>query len=223
MSATPLGRPADDVPPSPSPHTGSEAPTDPVTAPLDLPAVLEPGRAQQSTATDVPPAPVVKPLAAVSPQGIPLPIDLRSGPIVAGVDDAVGCGRPLRAAVFLSRATGRPLLLGHVRRRAMPMVEGYVPIPEELGVNDEAEDAVETELVRALTASGDLNGVSWELLSTTGEAGAELVRIAEERDAACVVVGKRHKGFSEFLHRISSGSVSRAIVARQKFPVMVVP
>ena len=71
--------------------------------------------------------------------------------------------------------------------------------------------------------SGDLDGVSWELLSTTGEAGAELVRIAEERDAACVVVGKRHKGFSEFLHRISSGSVSRAIVARQKFPVMVVP
>ena len=159
----------------------------------------------------------------LSPQGIPLPIDLRSGPIVAGVDDAVACGRPLRAAVFLSRATGRPLLLVHVRRRAMPMVEGYVPIPEEIGVNDEAEDAVEAELVRSLTASGDLTGVDWELLSTTGEAGAELVRIADERDAACVVVGKRHSGFSDFLHRIASGSVSRAVVARQKFPVLVVP
>ena len=159
----------------------------------------------------------------VSPHGIPLPLDLRSGPIVAGVDDAVACGRPLRAAVFLSRATGRPLLLVHVRRRAMPMVEGYVPIPEEIGVNDEAEDAVEAELVRALTASGDLTGVDWELLSTTGEAGAELVRIADERDAACVVVGKRHTGFSDFLHRIASGSVSRAVVARQKFPVLVVP
>ena len=63
----------------------------------------------------------------------------------------------------------------------------------------------------------------WELLSTTGEAGAELVRIAEDRDAACVVVGKRHAGFSDFLHRIASGSVSRAVVARQKFPVLVVP
>ena len=228
MSATPLGQPADEpAPPSATParpESVKPASSDPITAPIDLPAVAELSRSQPAAIDDFPPlAPIVKPLAAVSPQGIPLPTDLRSGPIVAGVDDAVACGRPLRAAVFLSRATGRPLLLVHVRRRAMPMVEGYVPIPEEIGVNDEAEDAVETELVRALTDSGDLTGVSWELLSTTGEAGAELVRIAEERDAACVVVGKRHKGFSEFLHRISSGSVSRAIVARQKFPVMVVP
>ncbi len=160
---------------------------------------------------------------AVSPHGIPLPPDLRGGPIVVGVDDAVACGRPLRAAAFLSVATGRPLLLVHVRRRAMPMVEGYVPIPEEIGVSDEVEDAVEAELVKALTASGDLTGVTWELLSTAGEAGAELIRIAEDRDAACVVVGKRHSGFGEFLHRIASGSVSRAVVARQKFPVLVVP
>ncbi len=129
--------------------------------------------------------------------GIPLPPDLRGGPIVAGVDDAIACGRPLRAAVFLSRATGRPLLLVHVRRRAMPMVEGYVPLPEEMGANDEAEDAVEAELVRALNDSGDLAEVTWELVSTTGDAGAELVRIAEERDAACVVVGKRHTGFAD--------------------------
>jgi len=105
----------------------------------------------------------------------------------------------------------------------MPMVEGYVPIPEEIGANDEAENAVEAELVAELTASGDLDGVSWELLSTTGEAGAELVRIADERDAACVVVGKRHTGFADVLHRIASGSVSRAVVARHKFPVLVVP
>lgn len=161
--------------------------------------------------------------ADVSPAGIPLPPDLRAGPIIAGVDDAIACGRPLRAAVFLSRATGRPLLLVHVRRRAMPMVEGYVPLPEEMGANDEAEDAVEAELVRALNDSGDLAEVTWELVSTTGDAGAELVRIAEERDAACVVVGKRHTGFADFLHRVASGSVSRAVVARQKFPVLVVP
>lgn len=173
-----------------------------------------------------PPPPAAVPVVnqvAVSPNGIPLPIDLRSGPILAGIDDAAACGRPLRAAVFLARATGRSLLLVHVRRRAMPMVEGYVPIPEEMGVSDEAEDAAEAELVRALTASGDLASVSWELVSTTGEAGAELVRIADERDAACVVVGKRHTGFADFLHRIGSGSVSRAVVARQKFPVLVVP
>jgi len=179
------------------------------------------------TATESTPDPQAtsapSPVRAMSPHGIPLPPDLRSGPVVAGVDDATACGRPLRAAAFLAAATGRPLLLVHVRRRAMPMVEGYVPIPEEIGASDEAEDAVEAELVRTLSASGDLDGVTWELLSTTGEAGAELVRIAEDRDAACVVVGKRHSGFGDFLHRIASGSVSRAVVARQKFPVLVVP
>lgn len=173
--------------------------------------------------SDPEPTPAGSTVPALSPHGIPLPPDLRSGPIVAGVDDATACGRPLRAAAFLAAATGRPLLLVHVRRRAMPMVEGYVPIPEEIGASDEAEDAVEADLVRTLTASGDLAGVSWELLSTIGEAGAELVRIAEDRDAACVVVGKRHSGFGDFLHRIASGSVSRAVVARQKFPVLVVP
>ena len=194
--------------PGPIPRATADPASDPAPAPAD-------GRA--ALIVDRPPD------ARVAPNGIRLPRDMRSGPIVAGIDDARACGRPLRAAAFLALATGKPLLLVHVRRRAMPMVEGYVPIPEEIGANDEAENEVETELVAALTSSGDLTGVTWELVSTTGEAGAELVRIAEDRDAACVVVGKRHTGFSDLLHRIASGSVSRAVVARQKFPVLVVP
>lgn len=154
---------------------------------------------------------------------IPLPPDLRSGPVVIGVDEVSACGRPLRAAAFLSRATRRPLLLVHVRRRAMPMVEGYVPLPDDIEVSDEAASAVEAELRAELERSGDLAGVSWELVSVTGEAASELIRIAEDRDASCVVVGKRHKGFADVIHRIASGSVSRAVVATQKFPVMVVP
>lgn len=161
--------------------------------------------------------------ASITPSGIPIPPDVRSGPVIIGVDEVSTCGRPLRAAVFLSRALGRELLLVHVRRRAMPMVEGYVPIPEEMGINDEAEDAVESELVNALKASDDLKDVSWQLISTTGEAAAEIIRIAESRDAAAVVVGKKHKGFADLLHRITSGSVSRAVLASQKFPVLVVP
>jgi nucleotide-binding universal stress UspA family protein len=155
--------------------------------------------------------------------GIPLPPDLADGPVVIGVDDATTCGRPLRAAAFLARALTRPMLLVHVRRRAMPMVEGYVPIPEEMGVNDDAENEIENRLRDLLVAGGDLEGVDWELVSVTGEAAGEIIRIATEKNAACVVVGKRHKGFSEFVHRMASGSVSRAVVATQKFPVLVVP
>lgn len=216
------------VPGASVPQSGATAPHVPgrsraaATGPADPPARPI---AADPPATDAPASPTGDPAAEarVGPTGIPLPRDMRAGPIVAGVDDAMACGRPLRAAAFLALATGKPLLLVHVRRRAMPMVEGYVPIPEEIGANDEVENEVESELVAALTSSGDLTGVAWELVSTTGEAGAELVRIADERDAACVVVGKRHTGFSDLLHRIASGSVSRAVVARQKFPVLVVP
>lgn len=157
------------------------------------------------------------------PSGVPLPPDLRSGPVVVGVDDIGACGRPLRGAVFMARALGRPLLAVHVRRRAVPLVEGYVPIPEEVQLDESAELALEAELSADLASSGELAGVTWELISTSGDAGAELLRIAEERDAACVVVGKRHSGFAQFLHRIASGSVSHAIVSSQKFPVLVVP
>lgn len=129
----------------------------------------------------------------MNPSGIPLPPDLAGGPVVIGVDSASTCGRPLRAAVFLSRALCRPLLLVHVRRRNMPMVEGYVPIPEELGVNDSAEQAIEEGLRAMLVSGGDLDGVDWELVSVTGEASGEIIRIATARDAACVVVGKRHR------------------------------
>lgn len=160
---------------------------------------------------------------AMAPTGIPLPPDLRTGPVIVGVDEVAACRRPLRAAVFLARSLGRPLVLVHVRRRAMPMVEGYVPIPEEVGLNDDAEDALEEALSADLQASGELVGVSWELVSTSGDAASELIRLADDRDAACLVVGKRHSGFAEFLHRIATGSVSRAVVATQRFPVMVVP
>lgn len=155
--------------------------------------------------------------------GLPIPPDLASGPVIVGVDEASTCGRPLRAAVFLSLALDRPLLLVHVRRRSMPMIEGYVPVPEETPTGERVADEIEAELVESLKQSNDLAGVRWELVTTVGDAAAELGRIAGERDAACVVVGKRNKGFAELVHRITSGSVSRAMVAANRWPVLVVP
>jgi len=103
------------------------------------------------------------------------------------------------------------------------MVEGYVPVPDDLVVDRSAQDEIEVHLRLLLTSGGELDGVDWELISVTGEAATELIRVAESREAACVVVGKRHKGFAEFVHRLASGSVSRAVMASSKFPVLVVP
>jgi nucleotide-binding universal stress UspA family protein len=143
--------------------------------------------------------------------------------VVVGLDAAETCGRPLRAATFLARCLDRPVLLVHVRRRLMPLAEGYLPVGEDLQLSGEVEKELDDELVAGLNASGDLAGVEWELMSSYGEAAVELIRIAQEKDAAVVVLGKRHSGFAEILHRITSGSVSRAVVSSQKFPVMIVP
>ncbi len=152
---------------------------------------------------------------------LPLPPDMRSGPILVGVDNAAACGRPLRAAVFLARAAGRPVVLVHVRAQPMPMVEGYLPITDDISlIEDGRSDA---QLRRDLEAGGDLTGVDWELVAVNGDAASELLRLADDRDAACVVVGKRHRGFADVLHRIASGSVSRTMVGAQRFPVLVVP
>ncbi len=155
--------------------------------------------------------------------GVRLPTDLRSGPVVVGIDNAEGCGRPLRAAAFLAACLDREVTLVHVRRRLMPLAEGYLPVGEDLQLSAEVEQELDEELVGQITASGDLDGVRWQLISSYGEAATELIRIAQDRDAALIVVGKRHSGFAELVHRVLSGSVSRAIVAAQKCPVLVVP
>ncbi|MDQ2738905.1 MAG: universal stress protein, partial [Actinomycetota bacterium] len=93
----------------------------------------------------------------------------------------------------------------------------------EMGVQDAAESVVEQRLREHLVTGGELEGIDWQLISVTGDTAGELIRIAADRNAACVVVGKRHRGFAEFVHRLASGSVSRAVVASQKFPVLIVP
>ncbi|MDQ6657733.1 MAG: universal stress protein [Actinomycetota bacterium] len=181
-------------------------------------------RAAQHSAlppTDAPAPPL--PDRPTNSHGLTIPPDLAGGPVIVGVDEATTCGRPLRAAVFLSQALDRPLLLVHVRRRSMPMIEGYVPVPEETIAGEQADDEVESALIASLKDSPDLAGAQWELVSTIGDAAAELTRVAQERDAACVVVGKRHTGFAELVHRLASGSISRAMVAANKWPVLVVP
>jgi len=143
--------------------------------------------------------------------------------VIVGVESADTAGRTVRAAVFLARSLDRAVLVVHIRRRVMPVAEGYLPVGEDLQMSAEVEKALNDELASGLQAAGDLAGVDWKLLCGYGEAAVELVRIADDKDAACVVVGKRASGVSELLHRITSGSVSRAVVASHKFPVLVVP
>jgi nucleotide-binding universal stress UspA family protein len=143
--------------------------------------------------------------------------------VIVGVDNVEESGRVVRAGVFLAASLRRPLLLVHVRRRVMPVADSYLPVGADLALTDDVTAALDQELADGLRAAGDLDRSEWQLVCTYGDAAAELVRIATDKDAACVVVGHRHSGFGELLHRITSGSVSRAVLASHKFPVLIVP
>ena len=91
--------------------------------------------------------------------GVRLPKDLRSGPVVVGIDNVASSGRPLRAAAFLAECLGRDVVLVHVRRRLMPLAEGYLPVGEDLQLSAEVEKELDDELMEQLTAGGDLEGV----------------------------------------------------------------
>jgi len=116
---------------------------------------------------------------------------------------------------------GRSLV--HVRRRIMPAIVDYMPIHEQLGAAEAAEDAVEARIHTRLATTGLLDGVRWELRCPTGQLTKAMVKVASECDAACVVVGKRPRGLTELVRRIVGGSVAGALIAAHEFPVLIVP
>ncbi len=105
----------------------------------------------------------------------------------------------------------------------MPAIVDYMPIPEHLGAAEAAEDAVEARIYIALASMELLEGARWELRCPTGQPAKAIVKVASECDAALVVVGKRPNSFIELLRRTAAGSVARAVVAAQEFPVLIVP
>jgi nucleotide-binding universal stress UspA family protein len=99
---------------------------------------------------------------------------------------------------------------------------GYVaPTPEEMATVDRAQrdhatDAAETgaRLARELGATADANPISEE-----GKIGETLAALADQLDAAAIVVGSR--GLGAFKAGLF-GSTSRDVLGHTKRPVLVV-
>lgn len=70
-----------------------------------------------------------------------------------------------------------------------------------------------------------LNGceVRWSVRALAGGPAQELARLADELDAAMIVVGTRRAGFKASVHEFFSGSVAVQLAHRQHRPVLVVP
>lgn len=83
----------------------------------------------------------------------------------------------------------------------------------------EFDPALESVIAETLAGTG----VRWSARALAGGPSAELTRLADELDAAMIVVGTRQAGFRGTMHEFFSGSVAVQLAHHQHRPIVVVP
>lgn len=135
--------------------------------------------------------------------------------VIAGVDGSDSTQRVVSLAAQAARRLDAELLLVHVVD--LP-VAGAVALKTTSALAGLARGRAEQLLADAITDAG-LNPRQVETLVLEGDAGPELVDLADERAAALVVVGDRgRQGFRGLL----LGSAARKVVVESERPVLVV-
>ena len=135
--------------------------------------------------------------------------------------DFSGCANyalPFAAAV--ARATGARIICVHVVEAVVPAV-GYTGLAEPMPIADiseQLEDSAERELPR-LTDCEELKGLEVEEVIVHGDAAAEIVSLAEEREADLIVIASHGR---TGLGRMIFGSTAEAVVRHASCPVLVV-
>ena len=135
--------------------------------------------------------------------------------------DFSGCGNfALPYAASISKATGATVICLHVVEPIVPAV-GYSGLAEPMPIADmteQLEDSAERELPQ-ITDCDELHGLKVEEVIVHGDAAAEIVRVAEERDVDLIVISSHGR---TGIGRIIFGSTAEAVVRRAHCPVLVV-
>jgi len=131
------------------------------------------------------------------------------------------CGNyALPYAASLARKFGASILCVHVIEPMVPTV-GYSGMTEPLpiaDISDQLEDSAERELPK-IAECEECAGLEVEELIVHGEAAAEIVRVAKERNVDLIVVSSHGR---TGLGRIIFGSTAEAVVRHAPCPVLVV-
>lgn len=90
-------------------------------------------------------------------------------------------------------------------------------------VVDDVVEVFDPGLLASLAAVLDPLPVTWSVRALAGGAARELARLADELDAAMIVVGTREAGLKGSLRELVNGSVAAQLAHRQHRPVVVVP
>lgn len=98
-----------------------------------------------------------------------------------------------------------------------------VSMPIDPDLADEAVERFDPELRSSIATVLEDRGVLWSVRALAGGPAQELARLADELDAAMIVVGTREPGIKGSLHEFFSGSVAAQLAHRQHRPIVVVP
>ena len=131
------------------------------------------------------------------------------------------CGNyALSYATSLARTFGASIICVHVIEPIVPTV-GYSGMTEPLpiaDISDQIEDSAERELPKFAECE-ECAGLEVEELIVHGDAAAEIVRVARERQVDLIVVSSHGRtGWG----RILFGSTAEAVVRHASCPVLVV-
>ena len=120
----------------------------------------------------------------------------------------------------LARTFGARIVCLHVIEPIVPTV-GYSGMTEPLPIADiseQLEDSAERELPQ-LAGCDAFNGLEVEEVIVHGDAAAEIVRVAGEREVDLIVISSHGR---TGLGRIIFGSTAEAVVRHASCPVLVV-
>jgi nucleotide-binding universal stress UspA family protein len=135
--------------------------------------------------------------------------------------DFSGCANyALPYAAAIARAAGAAIICVHVVEPIVPAV-AYSGLAEPMPIADiseQLEDSAERELPE-LASCEEFSGLKVEEVIVHGDAAAEIVRVAGEREVDLIVVSSHGR---TGLGRIIFGSTAEAVVRHASCPVLVV-
>jgi len=135
--------------------------------------------------------------------------------------DFSGCANfALPYASSIARATGATIICVHVVEPVVPAV-GYTGLAEPMPIADiseQLEDSAERQLPQ-LAECEECSGLNLEEVIVHGDAAAEIVRVAAERDVDLIVISSHGR---TGLGRMIFGSTAEAVVRHAGCPVLVV-
>jgi nucleotide-binding universal stress UspA family protein len=126
----------------------------------------------------------------------------------------------LSYATSLARAASAPIICLHVVEPVVPTV-GYTGLTEPLPIADlseQLEESAERELPKIATCE-ECSGLNVEEVIAHGDAAAEIVRVAKERNVDLIVISSHGR---TGLGRILFGSTAESVVRHAPCPVLVV-